>query len=641
MLFTRNTTSEWRYDPTNVALMESAWRGEKLPVAFRIEVGRRLLLAELEFSEWILRRVEKVRFERDRSVSRSVDIDLNVRSDAPVFLDSVGRQFWLVPLSLMRRRTLVNLEIRDESGRPMTMPGIRLTQRLDQAMLLAAAFAHDDHGRRDDGELRRFVQTFVSGNLADVRAAMATFEQLNGTFPDCHKNPGWESPSPSNYLAPWRDRSLFIEMVYRLRRNFSLYQFLPVEEGRHRLLHVGFDEPTDWMYRTSSVYRERSEDVAEKVQSGVPMRYRVNDRVPWAERSHHRAALGLRPTRVRFQIPGAENASSYHFEVTAPQGVRIVGASLLAGRPNDPERHVSIDSISGHAPTVGLHVIEVPNGSLCRAQIDLRVTARGWLTTMVLSCWAILLVLISVAIHYHNYARWPDAEKTNVFLMLITTSAGVAALLAQSDSRGVAARMLARLRTLGAAATALPLVGAGLVAYPNGSKSSPIATIDRWTLYVVTLVSMIIVTITSVVWWRTWDDERKGLIEESPWDMTRPDESRTANQHEKEFMIWTWRAPLRLSWVRAGKGTPSNETPIGPTPRPNYMHELRKNGFDTPAVAILSSEGFHERYEWNDQRQKEATAALHQLGKNHSAPHVSHFVDRDLGDTKMIAIPSF
>jgi len=101
----------WRLDPTDLALKASAWRADVLPDAFCAEVGRRLLLAELEFSEWVLRRVEKVEFERDRAASRLISVEFSIRDDAPVFVDKDGQEYWLVPLSMMRRTTLVNLDM--------------------------------------------------------------------------------------------------------------------------------------------------------------------------------------------------------------------------------------------------------------------------------------------------------------------------------------------------------------------------------------------------------------------------------------------------------------------------------------------------------------------------------------------------
>src|ERR687889_476807 len=116
----------WVLDPTKLALDASKIRREavppKPPSAFCLEVGRRLLLAELEFSDWVLRRVEKVEFQQDRSVLRRIAIDLRVRDDAPVFVDPddpSACEYWLVPISMMRRRAPVNLDLRGEEGPPI------------------------------------------------------------------------------------------------------------------------------------------------------------------------------------------------------------------------------------------------------------------------------------------------------------------------------------------------------------------------------------------------------------------------------------------------------------------------------------------------------------------------------------------
>jgi hypothetical protein len=51
------------------------------------------------------------------------------------------------------------------------------------------------------------------------------------------------------------------------------------------------------------------------------------------------AALGLRPTRIRFPVPGAECSMSFISEIHAPAELTITEAVILAGRPNvvDPE----------------------------------------------------------------------------------------------------------------------------------------------------------------------------------------------------------------------------------------------------------------------------------------------------------------
>src|SRR4051812_25484643 len=55
----------------------------ELPGPFCAEVGRRLLLAQMDFTTWVLRRVESVSFQGDHSVRRTVTVDLRVRDDAP------------------------------------------------------------------------------------------------------------------------------------------------------------------------------------------------------------------------------------------------------------------------------------------------------------------------------------------------------------------------------------------------------------------------------------------------------------------------------------------------------------------------------------------------------------------------------
>jgi hypothetical protein len=549
----------WPLDPTALALDASAWRQEKEELwdqkegpwdpPFCAELGRRILLAELEFSEWVLRRVEKVEFERDRSVSRRVSIEFRIRDDAPVFVDDDGKRLWLVPLSMMRRRTLVNLDIRDEQSEPVTIPGIRLSQQLDQSILLAAAATSTSLSSDERrSELHEFIGAVITGKPNKVVATMKTFESSDRTAPEVLRS-----------LAGDR---LFTTVLQRLRRNFTLYAFLPVSRGRHRLLEMSFDEPTEWSYQLPQLGWDESVGC---------IVYQPGPQVTRYEKSHLAAAFGLTPTRVRFQVPSAENAASYHFEVSAPHGTRIVRASLLAGRPNDPHRHVSADSIVGHSPTMGLHAVEIPNGSLCRAQVDLRVPTRGWLTTMVTSCWLIFFVLLSLLLYSLLQSAPLAAEQvTNIVFLLVTTSAGVVALIAQRDFGGVAARLVTYMRALGAVATALPIVTAGFLTYASRA-GDPLPGSVKVAVGALSFTSLVIVVFTTTVWIRTRRDERRSLEELSPWDQTDDGDRR-------DFT--------------------------------NFSEALKSYRFDTAAVGVRSAEGWHERYVWTDEHQQAAVAAL-------------------------------
>jgi hypothetical protein len=545
--------SEWRVDPTLLSLKESAWRDpETLPSPFCTEVGRRILLAQLEFSEWVLRRVEKVQFERDRSVSRRVSVELSVRHDAPVFVDRDGVPHWLVPLSTMRRRTLVNLDLRDEGDRSITMLGLRLAQRLDQSVLRAAAAAAalKEDERPAPAVVDAFITQLVAGKLGQVRHQMAIVD-------DAEKGVDME-------LGPLLRDPVFSAVLMRLWRNFTLFVMLPVDLGRHRLLRMSFDEPTDWGYQQPRLID--NSNGSHTYQHGNPVR--------WHDRARMAAALGIRPTRVRFQIPAAESATSYHFEIEAPHGVRIVRANLLAGRPNHADRRVSVDHVVGHAPTVGLHAVEVPNGSLCRAQVDLRVPTRGWLTTVVASCLLIAIVMGTVFVHLiGGGAQWDYGQVTNVVLVLVTMAAGSATLIAQRDTRGVAARMVTNLRVLGTVAISLPVIEAVFLVYMGTERPAPanIEMRERIAASVLFALSVLIAALITWTWSMTWRDERRSVEQTSPWDMTVDG---------------------------------SSHPPL------DYRGEMSKRQFDTPAVGIASAEGWYERYAWTDCLQKRAIKAL-------------------------------
>jgi hypothetical protein len=288
--------------------------------------------------------------------------------------------------------------------------------------------------------------------------------------------------------------------------------------------------------------------------------------------------LGLRPTRILVQVPGAENAASYHLELTAPEGVEVVRARLLAGRPNELGRPYTNDRVVGHTATVGLHGVEVPSGSLCQAQVDFRVTSRGWLTNAFFSCALVAAVLVWLVCQASAHATaWPTGQITNIIALLITTAAAVGAMIAHSSFNGVAARMVARLRGLAAIAVAQPILAAGALAFAEEVDSG--VQLNNGTLAVLgtaTLVALGVFMLIGLALVFSLFCERKGYKEASPWDMTTDD--------DKE------------------------EPPVK-----NYEDALKKYRFTRSAITILSAEGWHERYAWTTEQQDAAVQALEAL----------------------------
>lgn len=552
----------WSYDPDELLLEASTQKRELdiLPPPLCAEIGRRLLLAELEFGDWVVRRVETVRFERERSVSRKVSVHFVVRPDAPILKLSDGRCMYLVPLSMMRRRTLVNFELKDEDGKRLPLLGLRVVQQLDESLLLASAAAVDMKSAADS-EVGKFIQNVIAGKAERVEESVEDF---------------FKCPSkPLKFLA---DQSLFNTVLNRLHRNFTLYVLLDVKQGTHRVLDMSFDEPTDWKLQKPELCPLTDVPGGQRYEAGL--------RVPrWMRFSTYiRAKLGLAPTRVRLQIPAAENTASYHLEATAPLGVRIVQASLLAGRPHEPTRRLSVDRVVGHTPTIGLHAIEIPNNSLCRVQLDLRVPSAGWLTHLVMSCLVIAGVLASVAFHPSDLTD--TNVVTNVVVILITASAATATLVAERDFHGLGASMLTLLRALGALSLALPIIAAGYLVYGASAeehKRPPAQPV----LIVLFGLSIILFVAAALAWRQSWLAERNWNAEASPWDMT------IIKQQQKGGTAVHKRSKIPQTYDAA-------------------LEELK---FMEPAVGIQSAEGWHEMYTWTDEQQQQAKKDLDALGE--------------------------
>ena len=545
-------TAYWPDDPVDLALQASSLKRETDAFIgpYCLEAGRRLLLAELQFNEWVLRRFERVQFERERSVSRRITIEFTIRPDTPIFAARNQKRYYLVPLSIMRRTTMLNLEIKDEAGALVQPPGLRFTQRMDASILLAAAAATEP-SLVGHPALKALIERIISGESDDVDDAYREFTDGIGV------------------LVPLAGPTLFAATLGRLYRNFTLNVLLDVDDGTHRTLTLGFDEPTEW-----KLQRPKINDL-----NGLPggKHYEAGGKVPFLQHAarYGLAQIGLNPTRLRFQIPAAENAASYHFEVESPLGIRIMNATLLAGRPNEPDRRISFDRVVGHAAVIGLHAVEVPNGSLCRVQLDLRVPRGGWLDTLLVSCLVIVGVLASVGWHLHTSpTAWTQDQLTNIIVLLVTASAGTVTLVAQRDFHGLAASIVTHLRAIGAIAISLPIIAAAYLVYEGGAAESQKQALTAPILTLL-LVAASLCLLVLTAWILSIYGESVRRAEASIWNQTVP---------------------------RARRDT---TVPNRRSARPlNYLEGVNRHRFHTPAIGISSAEGWHEQYTWTDKRQR-------------------------------------
>jgi hypothetical protein len=543
-----------RIEPAYQALAKAKAFAEGQSLAdFCDDCGRRLALASIRRSDWVVRRVEKVRFRDDRTVNRQISIDFLVREDAPVYEASGGQRFWLVPVSVMRRKTLVNFDLHDEDGHSIPLPGLRLTQHHDESVLRAVA-SIELNGLLG-AQAGEFIHDVIAGELDQVQERIDSLPS---------------GDAPAEILRLVGNGGVFEALLRRLSFHYTLYAFIEADPcRRHRIIHMSIDEPLTLYHREPGLPDPRSATADRRAGS---MSYKRGDPVPWWNRHRLGAAMGWMPTRVRFPVPAAENATSFHFEVEAPPGVEIVEASLLAGVPDldddDSEhpRRPSFDHVRLRLPTVGLHVTAVPNGSSSRAQVHLQVATRGWYTTMLLSCWATLLLLGAVLLHVHLNAVTTPAD---TIVVLAGVAAAVATLIAQGEFPGMAGRLLTLPRALAAVEASLPLIAASLFLF-----SGPGPTHRRqWELLILCSIAALITITITIAWWQA---HRRLTISRditSPWEMA-PDLGRAA-------------------------GVPRS-----------FWEAARKYEYTKPAIRVDSSEAWHEHFGWTEEIEAHAQALL-------------------------------
>jgi hypothetical protein len=481
--------------------------------------GLLLLRGFIGIADWVVRRVESIEFVDDRTVCRRVSVDYTVPSDAVVLRRGDGTRVRVLPLAMMRRKSMINFDFRDHDGRPMPLLGLRENQALTLSVVRAWATAlREDRGtpiadqRSLPADLHELLDDVVAGDQAELSAA---YERIIAprAVPDQHV-----------------DQRLVV-ILERLATNFVLFATECAPPGTRRIVKWSYDEPLTLLHSTSSYQGHEDGPCpgtpppggrSESVTYG-----RTGRRQHWWEPDPLLAGLGLQPTLIRFPTPGAELAASFHLEITAPPEVSIVEASLLAGQPNlrfdedpdedrrqwkqwragldedapsrrpRPRRRPSFDSVSGGYPTVDLHVADVPFGSLSRAQVELQASPSGWLATAWLAALLATLVLFAASL-----GRVTEDLPT---LVLVTYAAAMVTVVVRPDPHVMVTRLLAYLRMLAGASAVLTLSGALAVAFLDSDTA-------RWFVLAAGVLSLVPTVVLSAVWWLA----RRRLVRERP-----------------------------------------------------------------------------------------------------------------------------
>jgi hypothetical protein len=444
------------------------------------ECGLALLGLLLSSPAWVHRRVESVSFLDHRTVRRRVSVDFTVPESAPR-LSMDGSEFRIVPLTIMRRKSLVRFDLRDEHDATVPLLGLRQNQKV--TLSVARAWARAVLGGRLPCDVADYLRKLVVGDQDTLLAA------FNGA------RKGYASDELKQVLGDPR----FAHLHNRLTDDFVLFATIDAERPR-RVLKFRYDEPLTLRYRKSGY------ENGKYLSEGPPVRLWSPARIL--------PELGWRPTTIRFPVPAAENTRSFHFEIDAPPGVEIASATILAGRPNSG--CPSVDHVSGNLPTVDLHVVDVPRGSLSRAQVELHVVRHPWLTLAVFTAWA-----TSAALFWSGERIGPTGashDPAAAVTLFVTLAAAAAALMWRPSDHRMATRLLSTVGALASASALLLLVAAALFAFEGDHRLRvPLMTLSGAAAFMAVLVT--------VAWFRSGYFASRVVV--SPWEQGRRVEYKT------------------------------------------------------------------------------------------------------------------
>ncbi len=160
--------TDWPYD-----IWEQAMRCRECAV--------QVLLLMLKSPAWVLRRVERVSFHDDRTARRRVSTDFSIPELAPYYQVGEDARVRLVPLTVMRRKTLVNFGLTDAEGKALSLVSMRHNQVLTEQIVLA--LADITPGVTCSTQLQKFARDLASGTQQELLDAFEDGES-NELGPD-------------------------------------------------------------------------------------------------------------------------------------------------------------------------------------------------------------------------------------------------------------------------------------------------------------------------------------------------------------------------------------------------------------------------------------------------------------------------
>jgi hypothetical protein len=408
----------------------SAWPRPELEAALRDDVpGLEMVRMLIAQPQWVHRRVDALEYRDDTTFRRRQSVHFTVPSAAPE-LRVADARFRLVPLTTLRKETLVNFDCRDESG--TALPVLTRHQQGLLGVRAMTSWAEALVGATLDRDIAAEIAALVAGAPAEREAARLAFAAGAG----------------GGQRATLERDEFYALVLERLTDQFVLTTLVDDAPGTQRIVKFSYEE------------------------------LGVLAREPWPRAPL--AALCWIPRRAASAAESLFSAESYHFEADLPPGVDVPVASLWVGPTENDMTCVDVD------PGDHLRIaLRSPGheGGVAEVRWSLRPARRGWLRT---AWFATVLAAITLGVGAWRLdvltagstsddgaagtGTVPAGTRTELAAAVILAVIGaLGGLVARIEEHPLVTRILAWPRRLAAFAALLPFVAAGtLVVGPAG-----------------------------------------------------------------------------------------------------------------------------------------------------------------------------
>ena len=407
-----------------MAAPTALWPRQALEAALQGEVAgletMRLLLAQ---PDWVHRRVDALEYRDSTTFRRRQSVHFTVPETAPEL--AIGQTTArLIPLTTLRKETLVNFDCRDESG-----TALPVLTRGQQGLLMVGAmtgWAEGILGAPPDRDVAADIEALLSAGSGGDDGARDHIRDRLRTATDGQR-------------AVLRADGLFPLMLDQFTDQFVLATLVHDPPGTQRIVKFSYEELGD---------------LAPEPWPRAPL-----------------AALCWIPRQAASAAESLFSAESYHFEGDMPAGIDVPVASLWVGATEHDMACVDLDT-GGHL-RIALRAAGFERG-VAEVRWSLRPARRGWLRTAWIATSLSALTLAVGAWRIDTItAGTPDAAtRTQLAAAVILTLIGtLGGLVARIEEHPLVSRLLEWPRRLAGVAALLPFLAAGtLVVGPAGTS---------------------------------------------------------------------------------------------------------------------------------------------------------------------------